>query len=196
MSKFFEKLFGVFVIATLIVSFPSMTRAAITQPVITATVADTEAMTLLIEGFNLPSGAVYMGKLGGGVEKLNIVSASANSIEAQLKTSIPGTYIVAIALSADQFWTGTVTIGEGGIKGYERVVVQDFVLPPSGSSTGQATCLQGKVIIGGGSYTMFSAPVVVRSYPADDVTWEVMLQNTSGTVLSYDVYAICATTAP
>lgn len=90
----------------------SPSPAAITEPVITYTVADTNAMTLRIEGFNLPRGAVYMGKSGGGVQKLTVTSRSSRMIEAELQSAEPGTYTVAVAAGPELVWTGTLAIGE------------------------------------------------------------------------------------
>jgi hypothetical protein len=98
--------------AALFFMLSSTSTAAITEPVITSTVADTDAMTLLIEGTNLPKSVVFMGKSGGGVNRLSKISASSTHIEAQLRTDKPGTYVIALAIGAEHYWAGTVTIGE------------------------------------------------------------------------------------
>ena len=112
-----KSLRAVSAIVVLILLSSSPALAAISDPIITATVADTDTMTLLIEGFNLPKGGVYMGKVGGGAEKLKVLSYSPSAIEAQLLTTEPGTYLVAIFVYWDQFWTSSVTVGAIGPQG-------------------------------------------------------------------------------
>jgi hypothetical protein len=196
------------IVAVLVFTLCAPSTAAITEPVITATVADTTTMSLLIEGFNLPKGAVYMGQPGGGAKKLNVISSSSTAIEAQLLSTEPGTYIVAIATRADQIWTGHVTVGAvgpqgdqgpqgpAGISGYH--INSKLLLTGIGALvTTTTSCNAGEKAVGGG--WMETADETFQgfgSYPAADGSgWTIKVKHLGGGS-NLTAYAVCVSVAP
>ena len=203
-----KKLSAATLCAVLLLAVITPSRAAITEPVITATIADTNTMTLLVKGFNLQRGAVYMGKSGGGVSKLQVIRQSATTIEARLPSADAGTYIVAIALSASQFWASTVTIGSvgpqgpqgpqgpPGLSGYRHEThLFNFSLAPGEYFFGME-CQGGEKVVSGGMYGGSSNVVLNGSYPQTDLKWLVHFTITGSTNQSISASLICATPAP
>ena len=64
---------------------------------------------------------------------------------------------------------------------------------------GTADCPAGKKVLGGGASTDTTSrnQKVSASYPKDEGTWEVTVDNAGLTgTLTFKVYAVCATVAP
>lgn len=184
------------------------------KTVITATLADTETMTLLVEGINLPEGDVYVGRAGGGVRKLETLDSSTTSIEARLFSTEPGTYIVALVVDRDRIWTSTVTVGatgpEGpagprgpagtaGVSGYSYNSFTNFssVLPGRQENV-LAVCPADKKIISAGWQEVgaYGDLVSAGSYPSSDFTWNALIKNTGSVSRTYSFYYICARVSP
>jgi hypothetical protein len=184
------------------------------KTVITATLADTDKMTLLVEGINLPEGGVYVGRAGGGVQKLEILDSSPTSIEARLLSTEPGTYIVALVVDRERIWTSTVTVGaagpEGpagprgpagpaGVSGYSYNSFANFssVLPGRQENV-LAVCPDDKKIISAGWQEIgaYGDLVSAGSYPSSDFTWNALIKNTGSVSRAYSFYYICARVSP
>jgi hypothetical protein len=178
------------VLSALILSLPAVSTAAITQTVVTSTSADTDSMVLSIEGLNLPAKAlVFMGKEGGGLERLTINARSSTRIEANLKSSLPGTFLVAVVKSSTEYFTSTVTIP--GVAGQEIVTGYKWVTTNDGEAF--IDCPPGKIVVGGG-YDAYKGVAVYQSYAHDKNTWVV--RATSSNPYELIPYAICATSSP
>src|SRR5262249_28056172 len=106
---------------------------------------DTSHPTLAIEGANFGTAPeVYMGVSGGYLVQLTVLSASQNFINAQLTgaTSSPGTYMLVVSRgrSANDIYSGTVTIGAAGVAGSQGLPGPSGPAGPSGpqGATGPA----------------------------------------------------------
>lgn len=94
----------------------NLVSAAVTVPLLTYAGVDVDTMTLTIHGMNLPANAaVYMGKAAGGVEKLTKISETSTTVTAQLASVEGGTYLVALVLSAEEYYTTSVSVAEGPV---------------------------------------------------------------------------------
>ena len=80
-----------------VVTAPVQAASSPPKPVIASAVTDIDTGTLLLRGFNFPAEPkVYMGKEGGGMDLLRVVNSSGTTIEAVLKTTAPGKYLIAV----------------------------------------------------------------------------------------------------
>lgn len=196
-------------VAVVVLASVSGAGATVTKTVITATQADTASMTLFVEGVNMPAGSIFMGRVGGGVERLEILSRSTSLIEARLLTDAAGTYLVALATpSRQKVWTSTVTIGEEGLRGpagppgvsgYSYNKFADFAtVEPGKQENFLGICTGGKKIISGGWQETTSSGDLVStgSYPASDFSWMSRIKNTGTVSRSFSFYYICANVAP
>ena len=100
---------------------PAQAVSPPSTPVISTAVADTDAGTLLLRGFNFPvSPKVYMGKDGKGMDLLPVLDSSPTMINTVLKTTAPGTYLVAVldqGVDTTELSTMSLTIGATGPSG-------------------------------------------------------------------------------
>jgi hypothetical protein len=86
----------------------------------TSASADLDRGLLVIHGESLgmkPS--VQMGRVGGGLESLSVLSASASRVEVALATTEPGSYVVIVSdgPAANRSWMLDVTLGSMGPQG-------------------------------------------------------------------------------
>jgi hypothetical protein len=95
---------------------------------------------------------------------------------------------------------GTVESSSGGFKfpdgsvqtsAHPERIGETHTVGPGGGS-GTATCPQGMRVVGGG-YRLPQVGVaeVWASFPTNEVTWQVTLRNTTGSNLTFTVFAVC-----
>ncbi len=84
--------------------------------------------------------------------------------------------------------------GAPGVSGYQQVLSGTIANPAGTQRNGFVSCPAGQRVLGGGVAGLPSITQSVNSsYPSDDTTWMVSMNNTaaSGTTSAFRVFAIC-----
>lgn len=82
--------------------------------------------------------------------------------------------------------------GPAGVSGYVRVQ-QAATVAPQQVAILDVPCPAGKMVVGGGFYSITSSLPVQASFPVDDQTWRVVADNGgSSSAHSLFVFALCA----